>query len=90
MSKECSTLECYSLAVATSKDTGRVHCIECAIKVMKQWGPDSLTTLTNVKFPWKYPATSKCKKCGTPYNEYLISHTGGCPKCHTTLSEYKK
>lgn len=89
MGKKCSTLECHSLAVAKSKDSGRLHCTECAIKVMKQWGPESLITLTKAKFPWKHPATRQCKNCGVLYNEYLISHTGGCPKCHITLPEYK-
>lgn len=89
MEKKCSTLECYSLAVAKSKDTGRVHCIKCAIKIMEQCGPGSLVTLTKAKFPWKYPPTGQCKNCGILYNKYLISHTGGCPKCHKTLPEYK-
>lgn len=89
MEKECSTLECYSLAVAKSKDSGKVHCIECALKIMKQFGPRSLVTLTKAKFPWKYPVTGQCSQCNALYNRYLIAHTGGCPKCHKTLPEFR-
>ena len=64
MSEVCGTLECHSLAVAKSKDTGRAHCTECALKIMKQHGPQSLVTLTKAKFPWKYPSTGQCKNCG--------------------------
>ena len=88
MEKQCDTLECYSLAVAKSKVSGAVLCNECALKVMRQVGPEALVTLTKAKFPWKQPITGQCKNCHTSYNKYLIGLTGDCPKCRKPLPEY--
>jgi hypothetical protein len=82
---ECSTLECHNVAIARSIDTGTVLCIECAIKVVKQHGPDTVETIEGMKFPWEYTPTSICDNCGVYYNMFLTSVTGGCPKCHKTL-----
>ena len=89
MGKQCSTLERYSLAVAKSKVSGSLLCNECALKVMRQSGPQALVTLTKAKFPWKQPPTGQCKNCGALYNEYLIGLTGDCPKCRKPLPEYE-
>ena len=85
----CSVLECYSEAVAKSKISGDVYCIECAIKIVKQHGPRSIVSLSNAKFPWRYPIDGQCPSCGVEYNKYLIGLTGECPKCRENLPPYK-
>jgi len=85
----CSILECYSKAVAKSKISGDLFCVKCAIKITEQHGPRVLVSLSNAKFPWRYPIGGQCPNCGVEYNEYLIAHTGGCPKCHKSLPQYR-
>lgn len=87
---KCSTLECYSEAIAKSKISDSVYCVECAIKVVKQEGPSAIKTMANGKLPWKYPVEAQCPHCGVDYNRYLIGITGECPKCRKDLPEYKK
>ena len=88
----CDSLECYSKAVARSRTSGQVYCIECALKVTKSFGPGSLETLSDASFPWE-PISSveikRCPNCKRTYSEYLIGHTGECPACRETLEEYK-
>lgn len=88
MSTTCGTLECHSIAVAKSKVSQTPLCNECALKVMRQSGPNALVTLPKAVFPWKKPATGICENCGVQYNEYLIGLTGDCPKCRKNLPEY--
>lgn len=85
---ECNTMSCFSEAVAKSVESGRVHCIECAVKIAKHFGPDSLETIPGKKFPWDYPGNMVCPHCGIRYNKYLINLTGDCPSCKKSLPEY--
>lgn len=85
---KCDSLECCSEAVAKTKDTNRSFCVECAIKIAKHFGPDTMETLEGAKFPWDYPADRTCPHCKVRYNQYLINLTGDCPSCKKPLPEY--
>lgn len=87
---KCSTLECHSVAVAESRDTGQKLCVECAIKIARHFGPATVRTLEGAKFPWEYPANKTCPSCKIGYNQYLIGATGDCPSCRRPLAEYSR
>jgi len=86
---QCSTLECYSEAVAKSKLSGDAYCIECAIKVCRSHGVNSVLSISNAKFPWRYPIDGQCPHCGNDYNKYLIGLTGECANCRKDFPMYK-
>lgn len=85
---KCSTMDCRSLAVARSPESDRFHCVECAIKIVKRFGPESIVSLPMARLPWEYPIANKCPACGVGYNRYLIGNTGDCPSCRRPLIEY--
>lgn len=85
---KCFTMECFSKAVAESKVTGKQLCIECALKVAKRYGVNTIKTLDGGGFPWDQRSLKICPSCGIHYNEYLIGTTGDCPSCRKPLQEY--
>ena len=87
---ECSVLECKNKAIARSKISNDVYCVECALSVVKQHGPQSIVSLAGAKFPWRYPIEGQCPNCGINYNTYLMGRGGECPKCRVDLPIFNK
>jgi len=85
----CSSLECYSEAVAKSTITGRPFCNTCAIKIAGQFGTKSVETIEGSRFPWDYPADKKCEYCGVEFNLYITCLTGDCPACKKPIRGIK-
>lgn len=81
---KCSTNECESQAVAISKIGGKPKCIECAVKVTREFGVGQLTTMHNT-FPWDEPVDITCRNCGNTITKFLLGLGNECPKCRGDL-----
>ena len=88
--KRCSTMDCWSTAIAQSKLSGLCYCVRCAIDAAAKMGIDTLITLPGAKFPWEEAASHTCPNCNTKFNSYLLGRGAECPACRKDLFKGKK